>query len=176
LPGNLVHDPELRFTNNSIAVANLRVAVTQRIQQDGEWRDGDTSFFKVNVWRGQAEHLADSLSKGDRVMVTGRSYRNTQTLDLPITRRTLGVNLDGPRRIQPAHVGCLVGPDGSRRVQTDRLDDQMNDQGASDKNRMARQAGDPPFKTSRLHAPTGRSAVGGQSWRSGRSPGRTACY
>jgi hypothetical protein len=147
LPGNLVHDPELRFTNNSIAVANLRVAVTQRIQQDGEWRDGDTSFFKVNVWRGQAEHLADSLSKGDRVMVTGRSYRNTQTLDLPITRRTLGVNLDGPRRIQPAHVGCLVGPDGSRRVQTDRLDDQMNDQGASDKNRMAKQAGDPPFKT-----------------------------
>ena len=70
--GNLVDDPELRFTNNGIAVANLRVAVTQRIQQDGEWRDGDTSFLKVNVWRGQAEHLADSLSKGDRVMVTGR--------------------------------------------------------------------------------------------------------
>jgi single-strand DNA-binding protein len=70
--GNLVEDPELRFTNNGTAVANLRVAVTQRIQQDGQWRDGDTSFFKVNVWRGQAEHLADSLAKGDRVMVTGR--------------------------------------------------------------------------------------------------------
>ena len=70
--GNLVDDPELRFTNNGIAVANMRVAVTQRIQQDGEWRDGDTSFLKVNVWRSQAEHLADSLSKGDRVMVTGR--------------------------------------------------------------------------------------------------------
>jgi single-strand DNA-binding protein len=70
--GNLVEDPELRFTNTGTAVANLRVAVTQRIQQDGEWRDGDTSFFKVNVWRGQAEHLADSLAKGDRVMVTGR--------------------------------------------------------------------------------------------------------
>ena len=69
--GNLVEDPELRFTNTGIPVANLRVAVTQRIQQDGEWRDGDTSFLKVNVWRGQAEHLADSLSKGDRVMVTG---------------------------------------------------------------------------------------------------------
>jgi single-strand DNA-binding protein len=41
-------------------------------QQDGEWRDGDTSFLRVNVWRGQAEHLADSLSKGDRVMVTGQ--------------------------------------------------------------------------------------------------------
>jgi single-strand DNA-binding protein len=70
--GNLVEDPELRFTNTGIAVANLRVAVTQRVQQDGEWRDGDTNFLRVNVWRGQAEHLADSLGKGDRVMVTGR--------------------------------------------------------------------------------------------------------
>jgi single-strand DNA-binding protein len=75
--GNLVEDPEVRFTNTGIAVANLRVVVTQRIQQDGEWRDGDTSFFKVNVWRGQAEHLADSLSKGDRVMVTGRLRQRT---------------------------------------------------------------------------------------------------
>jgi single-stranded DNA-binding protein len=50
----------------------MRVAVTQRIQQDGRWRDGDTSFLKVNVWRGQAEHLADSLANGDRVLVTGR--------------------------------------------------------------------------------------------------------
>jgi single-strand DNA-binding protein len=46
---DLVDDPQLRFTNTGIVVANLRVAVTQRIQQDGEWRDGDTSFFKVNV-------------------------------------------------------------------------------------------------------------------------------
>jgi single-strand DNA-binding protein len=70
--GNLVEDPEVRFTQSGIPVANLRVAVTQRVQQDGQWRDGDTSFFKVNVWRGQAEHLAESLAKGDRVMVTGR--------------------------------------------------------------------------------------------------------
>src|SRR5215216_2234053 len=75
--GNLVEDPELRFTNNGTAVTNLRVAVTQRIQQDGQWRDGDTSFFKVNVWRGQAENLADSLAKGDRVMVTGRLRQRT---------------------------------------------------------------------------------------------------
>src|ERR671918_1205844 len=78
--GNLVDDPELRFTNNGIAVANMRVAVTQRFQQDCQWRDGDTSFFKVNVWRSQAEHLADSLGKGDRVMVTGRlRQRSWQT-------------------------------------------------------------------------------------------------
>jgi single-strand DNA-binding protein len=72
IAGNLVETPELRFTNTGTPVTNLRVAVTQRIQHDGEWRDGETSFFKVNVWRGQAEHLADSLSKGDRVMVIGR--------------------------------------------------------------------------------------------------------
>jgi single-strand DNA-binding protein len=72
IAGNLVEDPEVRFTNTGIAVTNLRVAVTQRVQQDGQWRDGDTSFFKINVWRGQAENLAESLSKGDRVMVTGR--------------------------------------------------------------------------------------------------------
>jgi single-strand DNA-binding protein len=63
IAGNLVEDPEVRFTNTGIAVTNLRVAVTQRIQQDGQWHDGDTSFFKVNVWRGQAEHLAESLAR-----------------------------------------------------------------------------------------------------------------
>jgi single-strand DNA-binding protein len=51
--GNLVEDPELRFTSAGIPVANLHIAVTQRIQQDGEWRDGDTSFLKVNVWRAR---------------------------------------------------------------------------------------------------------------------------
>ena len=61
--GNLVEDPELRFTHTGTPVTNLRVAVTQRVQQDGTWRDGDTSFLKVNLWRGQAEHLADSLAK-----------------------------------------------------------------------------------------------------------------
>jgi single-strand DNA-binding protein len=72
ITGNLVDDPELRFTTTGTAVANLRVAVTQRVQHNGQWRDGETSFFKVNCWRDQAEHLADSLGKGDRVMITGR--------------------------------------------------------------------------------------------------------
>jgi len=64
IAGNLVETPELRFTNTGTPVTDLRVAVTQRIQQDGEWRDGDTSFFKVNVWRGQAEHLVPELAPG----------------------------------------------------------------------------------------------------------------
>jgi len=75
--GNLVEDPEVRFTSSGTPVTNLRMAVTLRIQQDGEWRDGDTSFLKVNVWRGQAENLAESLGKGDRVMVTGRLRHRT---------------------------------------------------------------------------------------------------
>ena len=70
--GNLVDDPELRFTNNGTPVANLRVAVTQRVLEGGAWRDGQTSFFRINAWRETASHLADSLHKGDRVVVLGR--------------------------------------------------------------------------------------------------------
>jgi single-strand DNA-binding protein len=70
--GNLADDPELRFTNNGTPVSNLRVAVTQRVLEGGAWRDGQTSFFRVNAWRGTATHLAESLHKGDRVVVLGR--------------------------------------------------------------------------------------------------------
>jgi single-strand DNA-binding protein len=81
--GNLVDDPELRFTNNGTPVVNFRVAVTQRVQEGGAWRDGETTFFRVNVWRDQATHLADSLlRKGDRVMVLGRlRQRSWETPD-----------------------------------------------------------------------------------------------
>src|SRR6266508_328752 len=70
--GNLVDEPELRFTNNGTSVANFRVAVTQRVQEGSTWRDGETSFFRINAWRDLATHLADSLHKGDRVIVVGR--------------------------------------------------------------------------------------------------------
>jgi single-strand DNA-binding protein len=70
--GNLTDNPELRFTPNGAAVANFRVAVTPRVKDGESWKDGDTSFFRVNAWRSLAEHAADSLSKGDRVIVLGR--------------------------------------------------------------------------------------------------------
>ncbi|HWD47251.1 MAG TPA: single-stranded DNA-binding protein [Actinomycetota bacterium] len=80
--GNLVEDPELRFTSNGTPVANLRVAVTQRILDGGTWRDGQTSFFRVNAWRETATHLAESLCKGDRVVVLGRlRQRSWETPD-----------------------------------------------------------------------------------------------
>ena len=77
----------------------MRVAVTQRIQQDGEWRDGDTSFLKVNVWRGQAEHLADSLSKWDRVMVTGRLRQRSWETPEGDKRSVTEIEADEGRRL-----------------------------------------------------------------------------
>ncbi len=72
--GNLTGDPELRYTPTGTAVANLTVASTPRYydRQSGGWRDGDSLFMRANVWRSTAENAAESLSKGDRVIVTGR--------------------------------------------------------------------------------------------------------
>jgi single-strand DNA-binding protein len=72
ITGNLTDDPDLRFTPNGHPVANFRLAVTARVKDGDSWRDGDTSFFRVNVWRQLAEHVAESLSKGDRTVVIGR--------------------------------------------------------------------------------------------------------
>ena len=72
LTGNLTDDPELKHTGNGNLVANFRLAVTARVKDGDTWRDGETSFFRVNVWRQLAEHVAESLSKGDRAVVIGR--------------------------------------------------------------------------------------------------------
>lgn len=71
--GNLTRDPELRFTPNGTPVAGFGIAVNRRYQdkQSGEWVE-DTSFFNVTAWFKLAENCAESLSKGDRVLVTGR--------------------------------------------------------------------------------------------------------
>ena len=72
--GNLTDDPELRYTPNGAAVANFRVAVSRRFKdpQSGEWKDAETSFFTVNVWRSMAENAAETLTRGSRVVVVGR--------------------------------------------------------------------------------------------------------
>jgi single-strand DNA-binding protein len=72
--GNLTADPELRFTPSGAAVANFTVASTPRTfdRQSGEWRDGDALFLRCNVWRQAAENVAESLTRGMRVMVSGR--------------------------------------------------------------------------------------------------------
>jgi single-strand DNA-binding protein len=72
--GNLVDDPELRFTPQGQPVARFRIASTPRFlnKDTGEWQDGDALFLTVNVWRQAAEHVAESLTKGMRAIVTGR--------------------------------------------------------------------------------------------------------
>jgi single-strand DNA-binding protein len=72
ITGNLTDAPELKFTPSGNPVANFRLAVTARVKDGDTWKDGETSFFRVNVWRQLAEHVADSLSKGDRAVVIGR--------------------------------------------------------------------------------------------------------
>jgi single-strand DNA-binding protein len=72
--GNLVDDPQLRYTPTGNAVANFRVASTPRFrdQASGEWKDGDSLFLTCNVWRQPAENVAESLQRGMRVIVSGR--------------------------------------------------------------------------------------------------------
>lgn len=72
--GNLTSDPELRFTPNGAAVANFTVASTPRQfdRQTNEWKDGETLFMRCSVWREAAENAAESLTRGARVIVSGR--------------------------------------------------------------------------------------------------------
>jgi single-strand DNA-binding protein len=72
--GNLVDDPELRYTPTGQAVAKFRVASTPRFRDNstGEWKDGDSLFLTCNVWRQAAENAAESLQRGMRVIVSGR--------------------------------------------------------------------------------------------------------
>jgi single-strand DNA-binding protein len=77
--GNLVDDPELRFTPSGAAVANFRVASTPRVfdRQTNEWKDGDSLFLTCTVWRQAAENVAESLQRGMRVVVQGRLKQRT---------------------------------------------------------------------------------------------------
>jgi single-strand DNA-binding protein len=71
--GNLTDDPELRYTPNGAAVVKFRVAGNRRYKDEsGQWKDGDTSYFTVNAWRSLAENVAESLTRGTRVVVAGR--------------------------------------------------------------------------------------------------------
>ena len=74
LVGNLVDDPELRFTPSGAAVAKFRMASTPRYldKQTNEWKDGESLFLTCNVWRQAAENVAESLQRGMRVIVQGR--------------------------------------------------------------------------------------------------------
>ncbi|MER6251101.1 single-stranded DNA-binding protein [Streptomyces sp. NPDC001584] len=77
--GNLVDEPELKFTPGGAAVARFRIASTPRTfdRQTNEWKDGESLFLTCSVWRQAAEHVAESLQRGTRVIVYGRLRQRT---------------------------------------------------------------------------------------------------
>lgn len=94
LIGNLVDDPELRFTPSGVAMAKVRFAVNRRWRgQDGEWQE-QTSFFTGTVWREQAETVAESLQKGTRVIVSGRLEQRSWETDDGDKRSVVEVQID----------------------------------------------------------------------------------
>jgi single-strand DNA-binding protein len=94
LIGNLVDDPELRFTPSGVAMAKIRMAVNRRWRgNDGEWQE-DTSFFTGTVWREQAESAAESLQKGARVIVTGRLEQRSWETDQGDKRSVVEIQID----------------------------------------------------------------------------------
>ncbi|NNG38483.1 single-stranded DNA-binding protein [Flexivirga sp. ID2601S] len=95
--GNLTQDPELRFTPNGAAVANFTVASTPRYmdRQTNEWKDGETLFMRCSVWREAAENVAESLTRGSRVIVSGRlKSRSWDDKETGQKRTTMELDVD----------------------------------------------------------------------------------
>jgi single-strand DNA-binding protein len=95
LVGNITADPELRFTPSGAAVANFTVVTNTRVldKATNEWRDGDPSFWRCSVWRQYAENVAESLTRGTRVIVTGRLVQRDYEKD-GVKHRVTEVQVD----------------------------------------------------------------------------------
>lgn len=96
LVGNLVDDPEMRFTASGAAVANFRVASTPRTfdRASGEWKDGESMFLTCTVWRQYAENVAESLQRGMRVIVQGRLKQRSYDTQQGEKRTVFEVDVD----------------------------------------------------------------------------------
>ncbi len=117
--GNLTADPELRYTQSGLAVANFTIASTPRTfdRQANEWKDGEALFLRASCWREFAEHVASSLTKGSRVIATGRLKQRSYD-DRDGNKRTaieLEVDEIGPSlRYATAQVTRTSGGGGGR--------------------------------------------------------------
>jgi len=115
--GNLTADPELRFTASGAAVANFTVASTPRQfdRASGEWKDGEALFLRCNIWRQAAENVAESLSRGTRVVVTGRLRQRSFETKEGEKRTVIELEVDeiGPSlRYATAKINKASRPDG----------------------------------------------------------------
>jgi single-strand DNA-binding protein len=125
LTGNLTADPELKFTPNGAAVANFRVAVTSRVRDGEGWKDGETSFFRVNAWRQLAQHVTDSLSKGDRAVVIGRL--KSRSWETPEGEQRSVVEIDADE-VAPSLRWAVAKPERVRNGQDTKPAGQFNDE------------------------------------------------
>jgi single-strand DNA-binding protein len=96
LTGNLTADPELHFTPSGAAVANFTVAATSRTfdKTTNQWRDGEALFMRCTLWRQPAENLAESLRRGDRVVITGRLRQRSFDTREGDKRTTIELDVD----------------------------------------------------------------------------------
>ena len=94
--GNLTSDPELRYTQNGLAVANFTIASTPRNfdRASNDWKDGEALFLRASVWREFAEHVAGSLTKGSRVIATGRLKQRSYETKEGEKRSVVEINAD----------------------------------------------------------------------------------
>lgn len=129
--GNLTSDPELRYTQNGLAVANFTIASTPRTfdRQANDWKDGDALFLRASVWREFAEQVASSLQKGSRVVATGRLRQRSYETKEGEKRTSIELEIDeiGPSlRYATASVtrasrdgqGSSSGPQGGQSNQS----------------------------------------------------------
>lgn len=145
--GNLTADPELRFTPSGDAVANFTVASTPRTfdKQSQEWRDGDALFLRCNVWRAQAENVAEGMRKGDRVVVVGRLKQRSYEKDGQ--KRTV-IELEGDEVAVSAKFATVTAQ-RAQRGSSSRRSSSPWDTGGEDQWASAsphgQGSGDPPF-------------------------------
>ncbi len=154
--GNLTDDPELKFTSSGVAVAKFRVASTPRHldKQSGEWKDGDALFLRCTVWRQAAEHVAESLQRGARVVVVGRLRQNNYETPQGEKRSSIELEVDE------------VGP--SLRYATAKVQKMQRSGGNSDGGVRS---------STRQSAPAGNDAgFGGDPWANSAPAGRQSSF
>ena len=144
--GNLTADPELRYTQNGLAVANFTIASTPRTfdRASNDWKDGEALFLRASVWREFAEHVAGSLTKGMRVVATGRLRQRSYETKEGEKRTSIELEVDeiGPSlRYATAQVTRAAGGGQSRG-----------------------QVADEPWATPGSQAAAPAAAAGGDSW------------
>jgi single-strand DNA-binding protein len=148
--GNLTADPELRYTQNGLPVANFTIASTPRNfdRQANEWKDGEALFLRASVWREFAEHVAGSLTKGSRVVATGRLKQRSYETREGEKRTSIELEIDE------------IGP--SLRYATAQVTRAASGGGQS---RSQGQVADEPWSTPGTPAaPAAGGAGGGDSW------------